>query len=50
VIADGQHRNLGSIQIANDRHVAKHIRITRVVDLHAVAEFDYIAASFATVN
>ena len=50
VIADRQHGNLRRIELADDRHVAEHVGVAGVVDLHAVGEFDHVAAGFAAVN
>ena len=50
VVADRNHDNLRRIQIANDGHVAEHIGIAGVVNLHAVGEFNHVATSLAAVN
>ena len=50
MVTDRNHGNLRRIQIANDGHVAEHIGIAGVVDLHAVGELDHIATSLAAVN
>ena len=50
VVADGQHGNLGRIEVANDGHVTEHIGIAGVVDLHSVGKLDHVAAGLAAVN
>lgn len=48
-IADRQHHQLRRIQLANDLHVAEHIRITCVIDLDAALQFHDITTRFAAV-
>ena len=48
MVANRQHHNLRRIKVANDRHIAEHIRIASVINLHSVRKFDNKAASFTT--
>ena len=50
VVANRNHGNLRRIEIANDRHVAKHVGVAGVVDLHAVGELDHVATGLAAVD
>ena len=39
-----------SVQIANDRHVTKDVRVASVIKLHPVFEFDHVTASLPAID
>ena len=50
MVADRNHGNLRRVKLANDRHVAKHVGVAGMINLHPVGKLDHVAAGLAAVN
>src|ERR1019366_4250920 len=49
-IADGQHRDLGRIEIVDDLHIAEHGGVAGVIEPHSAGQLENIAAGLAAVH
>ena len=50
MVADRDHGNVGCIQIANDRHIAEHVGVAGMVNLHAVGKLDDVATGLTAID